>query len=271
MSEEANNALSELKNELKGAINVRLRSPFAGLFALSWLLVNHRMMFVLFSDMKVGKKFDYIDDELYPGIDSWLSMNLLLPLASTVLFLFVSPWVSELITRWNLWHQRRQKDLELRSEGLELLTHKQSRELRRIISAREMAVQEVNRQLLSAQRRVVRLETVAAMSGGLSQEGVLRMQKRYLLMELFMEQITYSSSSQALIKFDEDGYVDVADINAFTSAFAGSERWSFTKDGVVLYSPDREEVGRFVFDPTNEGCFRGSVNGVERLLIGHRP
>ncbi|CAG2088063.1 hypothetical protein [Xanthomonas arboricola] len=207
MSDEANNTLSELKNELKGAINVRLRSPIAGLFALSWLLINHRVLFVLFSNLKPGKRFDFIDDEIYGMPGAWISMNLIFPLISTAFFLLVMPWISALVHRWNLWHQRRQRDLELRSDGLMLLTEEKSRELRASLSTRDKVIAELQREILDLAAKNSRYVSMNFVLNNISSEEVTGALRTYLLLHSFSVELVERAFVRQFHSFDDDGYV----------------------------------------------------------------
>ncbi|MBB6573536.1 hypothetical protein [Xanthomonas arboricola] len=269
MATESNNTLSEISSEVKAAVASRLRNPFLGVFTLSWIAWNHRLLFVLFSDGKVAERFSYIDKHLYPTVDAFAWLNLIGPSISTLIYVAAVPWLAEKALVLNLWYQRRQKAAELRSEGLELLTHQQSVQLREIVSVRDKTIKEINHQLLVQQRRVARFEAVAAVSNGTSPESLWKIHQKYWVLELFSEKTHFSSGSQAIIKFDESGYVHVKSGGPSSNAFDGVERWAQKKDGFVFHSHSGDEVGRMSFDANMAGFFTGSVNGVERLLVAH--
>ncbi|WP_415916294.1 hypothetical protein SE336_15855 [Xanthomonas arboricola] len=258
MSDEANNTLSELKNELKGAVNSRLRSPVAGLFALSWLLINHRVLFVLFSDLKVGKRFDYIDDEIYGAPGVWVSRNILLPLGSTAFFLLVMPWVSAMVHRWNLWHQRRLKELELRSEGLQLLTKEQGQEIRRSIVRRDA----MNEKLLSDLKRLKSTEATLrcshAVYSGADVDRAAAYFSAYLMLHTFEVEVDSAQTVLRKHSFDEEG--------SMSTEWRGGrpeeepEKWRLDGYSILLITGSDRLFQKFDFNPLH-GHFEGRFNG----------
>ncbi len=52
MSDEAQNTLDAVKEEIKSAVSSRFNSPLLGTFIVSWLAWNHRLIFVLFSSLE---------------------------------------------------------------------------------------------------------------------------------------------------------------------------------------------------------------------------
>lgn len=251
MSDEANNTLSELKNELKGAINVRLRSPIAGLFALSWLLINHRVLFVLFSDLKPGKRFDFIDDEIYGMPGAWISMNLIFPLASTAFFLLVMPWISELVHRWNLLHQRRQRDLDRRSEGLMLLTEEQSRGLRASLSVRDKTIAELQGKLLDLAAKNSRYVSMNLVLANVSSEEVAGALRKFVLLHSFSVELVERAFVRQVHSFDDDGYVRTEwklGSDKFTPdrwSLEGGRLFLFVRGGVYLSADFNGKTGSF--------------------------
>lgn len=260
MSDEANNTLSELKNELKGAINVRLRSPLAGLFALSWLLINHRVLFVLFSDLKVGKRFDYIDSEIYGAPGVWFSMNVLLPLASTAFFLLVMPWISALVHRWNLWHQRRHREEESRSEGLQLLTLDQSKELRALIVKRDRINSDLAKELKAANAHKSRYVCMHKISAGVGNQDLEQSVTEYLILNRFGVELIQTQSLRQVHTFDESGYVGTAWHQGQEKD--GPEKWSLDGAKLSLLKENGDVYMEANLDPA-DGLFRGLLRGAE--------
>ncbi|MEQ7866584.1 hypothetical protein ABQ137_08130 [Xanthomonas sp. WHRI 8393] len=257
MSDEANNALSEFKNELKGAINVRLRSPVAGLFALSWLLINHRVVFVLFSDLKVGKKFNFIDDEIYGTPGAWISMNVVLPLMSTAFFLLVMPWVSALVHRWNLWHHRRQRAIELRSDGLSLLTEEQTRDLRGSLAVRDQKIFELKAKVGELAARSARYASMSLVLGSNSSDEISEALRSYLILHRFSLELANREFVRQIHTFDDDGFVETEWKQGRDAS--KPDTWSVNGPQLTLF------VGNEVYFSADfngrAGCFEGVLNG----------
>jgi hypothetical protein len=104
---------SELSTTVKAALYERISNPVFGCFILSWLIVNYRILFVLFSSTPYADKFSYIDESIIglPGLAEyisskieidvhgclwfigWLFRGLLLPGYMTYLFIWKLPYV----------------------------------------------------------------------------------------------------------------------------------------------------------------------------------
>lgn len=269
MAEDVKNTLSEISDEVKATVASRLRSPLLGVFSLSWIVWNHRLLFVLFSDAKVSERFAYIDKHLYPSASEFAWLNLIGPTISTLIYIAAVPWLSEKALVLNLWYQRRQKAAELRSEAHELLTEKQSLVLRQKLTARDEVIKGLKEELAVQQRKVIRHEVLAALSGGANSETLNKILRKYLTAEIFAEKAHYSTGSQGLVKFDEQGYVHTRSGGVGGMAFESVERWAQSKGKFILYSADQKELGSLEFQSDMGGFFFGRVDGVDRVLISH--
>ncbi|PPU53266.1 hypothetical protein XarbCFBP6827_18190 [Xanthomonas arboricola] len=223
------------------------------------------MLFVLFGDMKVIERFAYIDKYIYPTAKEFVSLNLLGPGLSALLYIAVLPWFAEQALVMSLWYQRRQKKAELKSEGLEVLTEDQGAELRQRIASRDAKITELSQRSAVLERRAVRFEVQEVIIGGKDEQALREILLKYLQIELFIEKNHYQGSNNGLVRFDKDGYVNLRKGNS--SAMAGVERWALEKDCLVLYSAAREVLGRLSFNSNQRGFFHGIVNGADVVLL----
>jgi hypothetical protein len=79
-----------MKAALTGVISERLKNAFLANFILSWLVVNHSIVFYLFfSDDKPNDKLNYINELQF----SW-STDVLLPLVLVLSYVYVLPLIN---------------------------------------------------------------------------------------------------------------------------------------------------------------------------------
>ncbi|MEN5264417.1 hypothetical protein [Stenotrophomonas sp. TWI587] len=265
MSGEQTSALTELKDEVKAAFSTRMRSPFVGVFVFSWIAWNHRTLFVLFADMKVGKRFGFIDEELYPSTGQFITSNLLLPLLSSVLYIGVVPWVTEAVHRWNLWMQRRLRQAEMRSEGLELLTEQQSVQLRERMARLHESHLDLQGKLAKQERATKRYAAMHAELSRKDYEVPPVEVVEYLLSDSFAAKAASDLGAELSVhSFDERGQVLSWKVSRDRSVMA--ERWSISGKALDLYSSRGEVIATFEFNPES-AQFEGSANGRATCLV----
>jgi hypothetical protein len=157
--------MDDLVKAIKLQLYERATSPLFSSFVLSWLAWNHRLFFVLFSDIRVTEKFDYINERLY---DTWwpcLSLGFLFPLATSLGIILVLPyparWVFEIVSA----HQIKLKQIQLKVENETPLPEAEARALRttlreakisfeKAMNDREEAIEELKRENLDLRSRL---------------------------------------------------------------------------------------------------------------------
>jgi len=123
--------LDDLWKSVKASLYDRTASPLFGAVAISWVFWNYRLLVLLFADMPVSEKFNFIDSVLYPeGWTKlvWLGVG---PSVTALLFLLAYPFPARWI--YGYWHNQ-QKALKAVRQAIEddtPLTREESRQLRR--------------------------------------------------------------------------------------------------------------------------------------------
>lgn len=265
MSDETTSVLTELKDEVKGAFSTRLRSPFVGVFIFSWIAWNHRALIVLFADMKVSKRFGFIDDELYPSTAQFFTSNLVLPLVSSLVYIGVVPWVTEAVHRWNLWMQRRLRQAELRSQGLELLTGQQSAQLRERVGRLNQTNLDLKGKLAKQEKATKRYRAMHAELSRNDDDMPLAEIMDYLLSDSFAAKAVSDLGAELSVHaFDGDGQVHSRKVSRDRSVMA--ETWSFRGNTLELASSEGDLIASFVFNAAT-AQFEGSAYGRETYLV----
>jgi hypothetical protein len=139
--------MKEIFNSLQLQINDRLSSPLFGSFIVAWVSWNNRLLFVLFSNQPVEKRFDFIDKQIYPTAwDVWNS-GVIKPTLSAILFIYLYPIISKHFYGYWLKRQVELKKLRDTIESAALLTVEESRAFRMaMIKIREEYESTINRQ-----------------------------------------------------------------------------------------------------------------------------
>ncbi len=91
--------MKDLGRELKLQFQERLGSPLIGSFVISWALWNHRLLFVLFSDLPVRARFEFIDTVLYPDGLTILRKAIIAPGVFALLYIYLYPIVAQFINK----------------------------------------------------------------------------------------------------------------------------------------------------------------------------
>lgn len=122
--------IDELKKSVSSTLYERTTSPFYGTFVLSWLIWNWKLPYVtLFIDADdlSSNKIDYITDELN------LCYALILPLASTLVFIGLMPFITNEAYRITLRFQKKRKEYKQKIENEQLLSKEESFAIRQEI------------------------------------------------------------------------------------------------------------------------------------------
>lgn len=267
MSSEDSGAIAELKEEVKSAVSTRLNSPFVGAFVFSWLAWNHRILFVLFSDMKVGKRFEFIDYEMYPTISQFLIFNIALPFISSFIYIVGVPWVTEWAHKYGLWMKRRLLAAELKSQDRTVMTEDQAADLRAYARKKHYETKEAKTSLAAAKAENRRLAAMHAFTAGLAEAAKSDALKAFLTSYRFAtKQRVTSAAELSSHTFDSEGQVQ-SDSNGLRLA---AEDWELTSNGLKLRDGAGELLVTFSFEP-KRGIFEGSIYDGSYVLIPADP
>lgn len=121
MAKEVQEAVNEAAEGLKEAVKSRLSNPLLGSFALTWVLVNHRVVMVLLSGMSIKEKFEYLDKVMVDSAKEWQLHMFWIPLSAALLFAFLWPIIGMGVEIFNLWVERKSVERQLKSKSIEVL------------------------------------------------------------------------------------------------------------------------------------------------------
>lgn len=119
----------DLIGDLKSAWLERVSNPLTGALLMSWLAVNHKIFFVLFSSTDYKASFKYIDEALYPDMNIWMLKIIVLPCLFAALYIYVLPFPAEKVYRWTLQRKRALAIAEQEAAGEQVLSVKRSSEI----------------------------------------------------------------------------------------------------------------------------------------------
>ena len=138
--------LEDVTKSIKSSLYDRVSSPLFGAFAISWCLINYKLLLILFSSLLAGDKIKYIESTLYPDFLTLFLFNFLYPIIASSLFIFLYPIPAKYI--YEYWHsqQIKLKKIKQTIEDETPLTIEESREIRREILSLESEYEtEINR------------------------------------------------------------------------------------------------------------------------------
>lgn len=129
-----------MKDEIKSVLSQlsdRLTSPIFGSFVISWLLWNHRYIFILLTDLPINARFSLIERTLYPDWQQLLGRGFIAPALMSLVYI---TWYQDL-SRWILarWDRRQTMLNEARNEAQKKrrLTEQETLEHWRMIGEKE--------------------------------------------------------------------------------------------------------------------------------------
>ncbi|MNM34509.1 hypothetical protein D3C81_451560 [compost metagenome] len=258
MSEEAQNTLDAVKEEVKSAISSRFNSPFAGAFIISWLAWNHRLIFVLFSGMTVDQRFHYIDERLYPTWLEFSIFNFLGPLLSALVYIFLLPWPAKWVHRWNLKMKRDIREVELESSGEEVLTLPATKNIHEKIASQKKTIND-----LAERERVARVCGLGWRAMARFGSDMDANHKESALFE-FLTSASFDVRSDAratgvtgTLALDSQGNASL--VSAFIVGSRSIHSWTMMGSEVLLKGSNGAEIGRLVFRPELGGALKGQI------------
>jgi hypothetical protein len=122
--------LESLGKSLSNIIDERLSNPLVVSFVLAWSGWNYKFIVLLLSKTPAMQTFDLIAGELYPTGWHYLCSGFLLPLATTLLYIYGLPFVSKYVN--DHWRRNQLDDQRNRQryEDKKLLSEEESRAFR---------------------------------------------------------------------------------------------------------------------------------------------
>lgn len=263
MSDDPVEEIRDLGAGVKAEFLSRLRSPLVGAFVISWLLWNHRVLFVLFSDMKVGKRFDFIDTDLFSSsADFWL-WNTVWPLLSAVGYIFIVPLATRGVHRWNLWQRRLLREDDLRSERLEVIPVAEAKKLKLLLEGRRSQIEVFKSDMEKLRLRVVQLAAMHACAKNREAEREHQELREYLTSRSFIMWKVAGTTALSRHSFGTDaGIISVA-LQKRTGA-ADADGWNLVATKLQLLVKD-DVLFQLAFD-YEDGSFRGICDGIDVRL-----
>lgn len=121
---------NEFVTSIKAALYDRAKSPLLGAWSLSWIAINHNIPIIIFSNADPIQKIFLIDKQLYPNFEYFLLHSIILPLLSTIFFIFVYPYPAKFAYEYSREKQRELKYIKQKIEDETPLTLEESRKIK---------------------------------------------------------------------------------------------------------------------------------------------
>lgn len=266
MIEDAKDGVQQIFAAGKEQAVARLSNPVVGPFLLSWAFCNYRIFFVLFSGESLDNRFAAVDALTTPLGEYLLSRGLALPLVFTLGYIFLVPIAVEGVLLWNLRMQRRQKEAEQRSQGLELLSRPQSLYLHALRQEKERQLNELKTRFEVVESRLAGWKAIVK-SSKINQSGSSDNALRAFLIsqEFSVHESGVASRPLAELKFGEEDAVHCSDF--FASYARHIDAWQLSSGTLTLRNSSGQVKGRFTFIP-DQGYFLGQIDGNDVELRG---
>ncbi|MEP5763301.1 MAG: hypothetical protein ABJ308_01840 [Halieaceae bacterium] len=133
--------MQEALNSIKAFLYERSSSPLAGAFVIAWLIINYRIVLIVFSGDSPDLKFSGIEQyfEELGYLQSWWGWSSAIPVVVwkgvvspvilTILYLFIYPAVAYPVYKWSLWIQGEMRKLKEAADKDKMLPVKRSQEI----------------------------------------------------------------------------------------------------------------------------------------------
>lgn len=117
----------------------RAVSPLAGAFVIAWLVLNHRVLFILFSGDHYSMNFSAIDHYFalsFSGLSDWwnlqfgrLLFGVVCPLLLATLYIYGSPFLAKPVYEYALRRREQLRKIKQAASNARLYTVEESREI----------------------------------------------------------------------------------------------------------------------------------------------
>ena len=123
--------IDDIVNSVKAELYDRSVSPLMGSFNISWLLWNYKFILIVFANIEIEKKIQYLDN-YYSASDTLITLYwLILPITTTIFYIFVYPEFATPVFKHARNKQRVIKEIKTQIEDETPLTKEEAREIRR--------------------------------------------------------------------------------------------------------------------------------------------
>jgi len=129
--------MDDLIKSFKAQLYDRVTSPLFSTLLITWATWNHRLFFALVSSSELQKKFDYIDEVLYPTWKEVLGRGTLFPLLSALFLIYVFPKPARWVYEYTREEHKELKKIQQRIDDETPITVEEARELRSAIRKAE--------------------------------------------------------------------------------------------------------------------------------------
>lgn len=122
--------MDDLIKSFKAQLYDRVTSPLFSSLLIAWATWNHRIFFALLSSSDVAKRFEIIDEVLYPTWKEVLGRGTVYPLLSALFLIYVFPVPARWAYEYTRSEQKRLKAIQQRIDDETPITQEDARELR---------------------------------------------------------------------------------------------------------------------------------------------
>lgn len=122
--------MEDLIKSFKAQLYDRVTSPLFSSLLLAWVTWNHRLFFALLSSSDIAKRFELIDEVLYPTWKEVLGRGAVFPLLSALFLIYVFPIPARWAYEYTKSEQKRLKGIQQRIDDESPITQDEARELR---------------------------------------------------------------------------------------------------------------------------------------------
>jgi hypothetical protein len=122
--------LSDILQSARQTFIERLSSPLLGAFSISWCAWNWKFLVILFSNNSVTTTFELVEKIAFPDSSAVLFRGLILPLLTSLAYVFVYPYPARYVYGFTLRMQRKINQIKQKIAEETPLTIEESRKLR---------------------------------------------------------------------------------------------------------------------------------------------
>ncbi|WP_318440071.1 hypothetical protein [Photobacterium leiognathi] len=134
--------IADAMTSIKAYLYEKSTSPLLGSLVISWCAWNYKFLLMLVSGLSFPDKLRYINI-LYSNDYECYFQGMLLPLLTSILYLFVFPYPAQFVYKFSLGKQKALNELKNQIQENELLTLEQSRAIRNQLAEREKYFEEL--------------------------------------------------------------------------------------------------------------------------------
>lgn len=154
--------MDDLVKSFKAQLYDRVTSPLFSTLLITWATWNHRLFFALASSSELPKKFEFIDEVLYPTWKEVLGRGSLFPLLSTLFLIYVFPRPARWVYEYTRQEHKELKKIQQRIDDETPITVEEARELRSAIRKAEAefdkAIDERNKLIEKLKQEISQLD-----------------------------------------------------------------------------------------------------------------